>query len=217
MPDAMTTLSPTDPKQYIAELLSAALHKIATPAVTASIVLERPKLARHGDYACNIALHLAKSLKRSPRDIATSLVAAFPATNWLEKTEIAGGGFINFFLKPAFKQKIVGHILRSGTAYGRSHLGQDKKVQVEFVSANPTGPLHVGHGRGAAYGASLANLLEAAGFSVTREFYVNDAGRQTDILALSTWLRYLQLVGTQVPFPPNAYQGDYVTNMARQL
>jgi len=213
----MNPESPTGHKECIAELLSAALRKISAPPVTTSIVLERPKLPRHGDYSCSIALQLAKSLKCAPRDIAARVVAALPAAPWLEKTEIAGAGFINFFLKASFKQPIVGYILRTRNAYGKSTLGQNRKVQVEFVSANPTGPLHVGHGRGAAFGASLANVLDAAGFSVTKEFYVNDAGRQTDILALSTWLRYLELAGVRVPFPSNAYQGNYVRTMAQQL
>src|SRR3990170_2485061 len=131
--------------------------------------------------------------------------------------EVAGAGFINLFLKPEIKRAVVPHILERGVAYGRSGTGRQKKVQVEFVSANPTGPLHVGHGRGAAFGASLANVLAAAGFDVQREFYVNDAGRQMDILALSTWLRYLEQGGTRVAFPANAYQGNYVSQMAQQI
>jgi arginyl-tRNA synthetase len=130
---------------------------------------------------------------------------------------VAGAGFINLFLRRDYKQQVVNRVLAAPDAYGRSVLGQGRKVQVEFVSANPTGPLHVGHGRGAAYGASLANVLAAAGFGVSREFYVNDAGRQMDILALSTWLRYLALAGETAPFPANAYQGDYVRAMAREL
>jgi arginyl-tRNA synthetase len=213
----MSLISPTDAKAHLAGLLSAALHSVAAEPVSASIVLERPKLAQHGDYACNLALQLAKILKRPPRDIAAALIAALPASQYLEKAEIAGGGFINLFLRRSFKQQIVGDVLRSGDAYGRNSLGQRRKVQIEFVSANPTGPLHVGHGRGAAFGASLANVLAASGFDVTREFYVNDAGRQMDILALSTWLRYLELAGVSVAFPPNAYQGDYVRAMAKQI
>ena len=144
-------------------------------------------------------------------------MAALPASPCLEKAEVAGAGFINLFLKPAFKQRIVNRILETGAGYGTGLLGQGKKVLVEFVSANPTGPLHVGHGRGAAYGASLANVLTAAGFDVTREFYVNDAGRQMDILALSTWLRYLELCGEAGPRPAIAYHGGYVRSMARAI
>jgi arginyl-tRNA synthetase len=189
----------------------------AWPGTQASIIIDRPKDAQHGDYASNIALQLARTLKRPPREIAQSIVAALPDSPYLEKAEIAGAGFINIFLRPAFKQQLVGEILTKGAEYGRTALGRRKKVQVEFVSANPTGPLHVGHGRGAAYGASLANVLEAAGFDVEREYYVNDAGRQMDILALSTWLRYLELEGERVSFPPNAYRGNYVGQMAQAL
>lgn len=213
----MTPALPTDAKAHIADLLARALKCVAPEAVGVSIVIEHPKLAQHGDYACNVALQLAKSLKCAPRDIAVKLIAALPASPCLEKAEIAGAGFINLFLKRSFKQGVVNQILSLRQAYGQSSLGAKKKVQIEFVSANPTGPLHVGHGRGAAFGASLANVLAAAGFDVAREYYVNDAGRQMDILALSTWLRYLELAGETVPFPPNAYQGDYVRDMARQV
>ncbi|MGA8148464.1 MAG: arginine--tRNA ligase [Gallionellaceae bacterium] len=203
-------------KSHVESLFAQALHAVA-PEQTLTIVLERPKQLQHGDYACNLAMQLAKSLKRSPRDIAQALLAAFPPSDVVEKAEIAGAGFINVFLTVAAKQSVVHAVLRSGTDYGRVNLGAGRKVQVEFVSANPTGPLHVGHGRGAAYGASLSNVLDAAGFKVTREYYVNDAGRQMDILALSTWLRYLALHGVNIPFPSNAYQGDYVGGMALQI
>ena len=129
----------------------------------------------------------------------------------------AVAGFINLFLKTSTKQQFPGYVLKSGERYGHGNAGLGKKVQVEFVSANPTGPLHVGHGRGAAFGASLANVLEATGYAVTREYYVNDAGRQMDILALSTWLRYLELNGVTCHFPGNAYQGEYVRDMARLI
>src|SRR5581483_8550023 len=171
----------------------------------------------HGDYASSIAMQLAKPMKRSPREIAQSLVGALPESVWLEKAEVAGAGFINLHLKPAAKQRIVGLIIRAREEYGRISLGGGARIHVELVSANPTGPLHVGHGRGAAYGASIANILAAAGYDVTREYYINDAGRQMDILALSTWLRYLELAGQRLAFPPNAYQGDYVRDMAREI
>jgi len=205
-----------DPKELCARLLGEALES-AWPGTDASVVIDRPKDAQHGDYASNIALQLARTLKRKPRDIAEALVKALPASPFIQKADIAGAGFINFFLKPGFKQQLVNEILAQGDAYGRTQLGRGKKVQIEFVSANPTGPLHVGHGRGAAYGASLANVLDAAGFQVEREYYVNDAGRQMDILAVSTWLRYLELAGENVPFPSNAYRGDYVRSMAEAL
>ena len=213
----MPAACPTDAKTLCAQLLAEALNATWPQNQSPSIVLERPKETRHGDYACNVALQLARSLKRSPREIAAAIVAALPASPLLEKAEVAGAGFINLFLKPSFKQQIVSRVLSLGSAYGTNELGRGKKVQVEFVSANPTGPLHVGHGRGAAFGASLANVLQAAGFEVAREYYVNDAGRQMDILTVSTWLRYLELTGAPVPFPPNAYQGDYVRCMGQAL
>ncbi len=181
------------------------------------IVLERPRHAEHGDYACSVALQLAKQLRAKPRAIAAKLVAALPASPCVDRAEVAGAGFINFFLRASYKQQVVTRILQHGTAYGTGTLGQKRRVQVEYVSANPTGPLHVGHGRGAAFGASLANVLAATGFAVTREYYVNDAGRQMDILALSTWLRYLERCGVRVAFPGNAYQGEYVRQMARGI
>jgi arginyl-tRNA synthetase len=206
-----------DLRSQLSALVEEAVRAVAAAAPAPSIVLERPKQAEHGDYACNVALQLAKALKRPPREIAAQLVAALPASPHLEKAEAAGAGFINFFLKRSFKQQVVHRILDAGTRYGTGMRGQGKKAQVEFVSANPTGPLHVGHGRGAAYGASLANVLAASGFDVTREFYVNDFGRQMDILALSTWLRYLELNGVTVPFPANGYQGEYVRSMAAAI
>jgi arginyl-tRNA synthetase len=207
----------TDLRSHVAQLLARAVAEALPEQHGAAIALERPKQAGHGDYSCNLALQLAKPLKRNPRDIAQALVRALPPSPLLAKAEIAGAGFINLFLTPAAKQRVVTAVLTQGDKYGRIGFGQGKKVQVEFVSANPTGPLHVGHGRGAAFGASLANVLDAAGFVVTREFYVNDAGRQMDILALSTWLRYLELNGLDVPFPPNAYQGKYVREMAQAI
>jgi len=206
-----------DLRSHLSALFEKAIQDVAPASAAPAIVLERPRQAEHGDYACNVALQLAKSLKRAPREIAARLTAALPASPYIEKTEVAGAGFINLFLKRSFKQQVVNRILEAGTGYGTGLFGQHKRIQVEFVSANPTGPLHVGHGRGAAYGASLANVLVAAGFDVTREYYVNDAGRQMDILAASTWLRYLELCGDAVAFPSNAYQGDYVRSMARAL
>ena len=206
-----------DIRSHIADLLRVALKSLAPEAAETPIVLDRPKQASHGDFASNLALQIAKPLKRAPRDVAQLLVSELPASPWVEKTEIAGPGFINFTLKASAKLKIVGDVLAAGAAFGRATAGQQQKVQVEFVSANPTGPLHVGHGRGAAYGASLSSLLSFAGWDVTREYYVNDAGRQMDILGLSTWLRYLELFNEHVPFPPNGYQGDYVRGMAKQL
>ena len=200
-------------KFHLAQLIAEALNRVAPGALNTTVELTRPKQEAHGDFACNIAMQLAKLLSRKPRDVAKDIVDALPHSPWVEKTEIAGAGFLNFFLSNASKQRVVSEILLAGENYGHAP-SNGLRVQIEFVSANPTGPLHVGHGRGAAFGASLANVKTAAGYRVAREYYVNDAGRQMDILALSTWLRYLELSGINVPFPPNAYQGDYVRGMA---
>jgi arginyl-tRNA synthetase len=212
----MTTVS-ADARTLIAGLIQRALEQLVPAGTTARIQLDRPKQAQHGDFACNIAMLLAKELRSNPRAIAQKILDALPASPDLEKAEIAGAGFINLFLTERYKQQVVGRVIAAGSRYGSNNTGQDRKTQVEFVSANPTGPLHVGHGRGAAYGASVASILSTAGFAVSREYYVNDAGRQMDILALSTWLRYLELGGEAVGFPPNAYQGDYVRDMAAEL
>ena len=216
----MSNPSFADAKSAIAELFAAALKTVAPDATATTITLERPKQSQHGDYSCNLAMQLAKTLRAKPRDIAQKLVAALPASPLIDKTEIAGAGFINLFLTRAFKQSIVAHILATREQFGTSAVGagqKAQKIQVEFVSANPTGPLHVGHGRGAAYGACLANVLAATGHAVTREFYINDAGRQMDILAASVWLRYLEARGTVVAFPADGYRGDYVRDIARAL
>ncbi|WP_374495142.1 arginine--tRNA ligase [Zoogloea sp.] len=205
-----------DSKTQLADLLRAALLSVAPEQAETPINLERPKQAGHGDFASNLALQLAKPLKRNPRELANLLLAELPASKLIAKAEVAGAGFINFTLVADAKTAVVGAVLAAGEAYGRG-LKAGVKVQVEYVSANPTGPLHVGHGRGAAYGASLSDVLDFAGFEVTREYYINDAGRQMDILALSTWLRYLDLFGVAIAFPPNAYQGDYVKDMAAQI
>ena len=205
-----------DPKVVISDLLRRALDSVAPDQAGAVIDLERPKQASHGDFSSNLALKLAKALRRSPRDLAALLLAELPSSPLVSKAEVAGAGFINFTLADTAKTAVVHTVLAQGEDFGR---GADKgtKVLVEFVSANPTGPLHVGHGRGAAYGASLASVLDFAGYQVAREYYVNDAGRQMDILALSTWLRYLAFFGVDVSFPPNGYRGDYVIDMAREL
>ncbi|MDE2341892.1 MAG: arginine--tRNA ligase [Betaproteobacteria bacterium] len=200
----------------ILALFHAAVRAVA-PELSVAVELERPRQAGHGEYACTLALQLAKSLQRPPRDIAQALIAALPASPLVEKVEVAGPGFINVFLAAAAKQGVVSDVLKCRSGWGSVNVGHGRKVQVEFVSSNPTGPLHVGHGRGAAFGASLANVLAKAGYDVQREYYVNDAGRQMDILAVSTWLRYLAEFGSRVPFPPNGYQGDYVAAMAAHL
>ncbi len=209
--------SATDLRAQLVDLLRVAVANGVPQAAAVNVVLERPKSVSHGDYACNVAMQLAKPLRRNPREIAQSIVSALPDSPLVRKAEVAGAGFINLFLDVSVRQKIVPAILEAGAEYGRVAVGNGCKIQVEFVSANPTGPLHVGHGRGAAYGASLANVLDAAGYAVTREYYVNDAGRQMDILALSTWLRYLEIEGQTLAFPENAYQGNYVRDMARAI
>ncbi len=209
--------SATDLRAQLVDLLRVAVANGVPQAAAVNVVLERPKSVSHGDYACNVAMQLAKPLRRNPREIAQSIVSALPDSPLVRKAEVAGAGFINLFLDVSVRQKIVPAILEAGAEYGRVAVGNGCKIQVEFVSANPTGPLHVGHGRGAAYGASLANVLDAAGYAVSREYYVNDAGRQMDILALSTWLRYLEIEGQTLAFPENAYQGNYVRDMARAI
>lgn len=206
-----------DFRQHLSELLADARKAVAPDATDVAFVVERPKDARHGDYATNLAMQLARPLRQNPRALAEQIIKELPLSAWIEKAEIAGAGFINFTLTHAARQRIVRDALESGSNFGRTRFGGNQKIQVEFVSANPTGPLHVGHGRGAAYGASLASLLDFAGFKVQREYYVNDAGRQMDILAVSTWLRYLDLHKISIPFPPNGYQGDYVRDMAIQI
>jgi arginyl-tRNA synthetase len=209
-------------KQELEQLLLASLAKLTgsvlaeTPAASA-VVVERTRDNQHGEFATNLALRLAKPAGRNPRELAAAIVAALPASPLLARAEVAGAGFINFHLAPEAYARELASIHALGGAYGESRLGQGERVLVEFVSANPTGPLHVGHGRQAAYGATLANILTAAGFAVAREYYINDAGRQMDILAVSTWLRYLGLWGEELPFPENGYRGDYVRPLAQRL
>ncbi|MGM0412395.1 MAG: arginine--tRNA ligase [Pseudomonadota bacterium] len=200
------------------ETAIAALQAEGTvPAEIPGWTLERARDPSHGDFACNAAMVMAKAAGMKPRDLAELVVAQLPASSRVDRVEIAGPGFINLFVAPAAYHEMVGEVLDAGEAWGRSTVGEDRRVQVEFVSANPTGPLHVGHGRGAAYGAAVADLLAAAGFRVHREYYVNDAGRQMDILAASVWLRYLEAHGESVPFPANGYRGDYVHAIADRL
>ncbi|TAJ20699.1 MAG: arginine--tRNA ligase [Rugosibacter sp.] len=203
-------------RQHLTDLLHTALRSVAPEQWDVDILLERPKQASHGDFASSLALQLARSLKMNPRQVAERLVQALPSSPFVEKADIAGAGFINFTLTPGARTAVVPTIFAQGANFG-STPANGRRLQVEFVSANPTGPLHVGHGRGAAYGASLSSLLAFAGYDVSREYYVNDAGRQMDILAVSTWLRYLAIYGEAIPFPPNAYRGDYVFEMAEQI
>jgi arginyl-tRNA synthetase len=205
--------------QLIRDALSA-LHAddlLPAEALDIDIQVERGRDREHGDFATNTAMRLAKAARRPPRQIAEALVSRLPAHEYVERAEVAGPGFINFFLTPAAAFAVVREILDAGDGYGRSRIGEGRRILVEFVSANPTGPLHVGHGRGAAFGSALASVLSAAGFDVHREYYVNDAGRQMDILAVSVLLRYLEQLGEPVRFPDNGYRGGYIRDIAAQL
>ncbi|MCL7744785.1 arginine--tRNA ligase [Guyparkeria hydrothermalis] len=181
-------------------------------------VLTVPKDSAHGDFASNLAMQLAKPMKQPPRAIAERIVEAFAGTEGVDRIEIAGPGFMNFFVEAGAAFALIDRILEEGERFGRSDAAAGERVQVEFVSANPTGPLHVGHGRGAAYGSVVANLLEAVGADVEREYYVNDAGRQMHILAVSVWLRYLEARGEAIEFPSNGYRSEgYILDIARAL
>jgi arginyl-tRNA synthetase len=209
-------------KSQIADLVAQALSRLADDGVVDAQVLRAPVIERardpaHGDFATNAAMVNSKAAGMKPRELAERLVQMLPESPIVDAVEIAGPGFINFRLADAAYRALVPEILAQGHDYGRSALGAGKRVQVEFVSANPTGPLHVGHGRGAAYGAVVADLLAAVGFDVHREYYVNDAGRQMDILGTSVWLRYLELCGETLVFPANGYRGDYVWDIAAGL
>ena len=179
--------------------------------------IERTRQKDHGDFATNAALVLCKQLGMKPRDLAQAIVDHLPASRHVEKVGIAGPGFINFTLSRSCLLGTLRRVLERGAEYGVVEPNENDHITLEYVSANPTGPLHVGHGRGAAFGASLSNILEASGLKVQREYYVNDYGRQMDILATSVWLRYLELSGNPVRFPDNGYKGDYVVEVARAL
>lgn len=180
-----------------------------------NIILERPKSAAHGDFSCNLAMMLAKPLRQNPRAIAEQLINAIPQNNQIAKIEVAGAGFINFYLAADAKHAVVKAILEAGDQYGQNQTGKGEKVQVEFVSANPTGPLHVGHGRGAAVGDCLSRLLAANGWDVTREFYYNDAGAQIDNLTISVLARAKGVSTNDVSFPENGYRGEYIADIAK--
>ncbi len=209
-------------KQTVQLLVEAALTQLQSDGVLEltglpDIMVERTRDTAHGDFATNVAMVLAKQARRNPRELAQLMVGRFPESAQVERCEIAGPGFINFFLSDQAYRDLVAQVLEEETSYGLSRIGAGEKVLMEYVSANPTGPLHVGHGRGAAYGAATASLLKAAGYQVHREYYVNDAGRQMDILAASVWLRYLDLCGEEIVFPSNGYQGDYIWDIAATL
>ncbi len=206
----------------IAKAVSAAISSLQATEklpqdLNINIQVSRSKDKAHGDFACNIAMQLAKQAKMPPRQLAEILVSNLPDDGNITKVDIAGPGFLNFYVNENLHGEILDSILQQNENFGLSKKYLNKKVQIEFVSANPTGPLHVGHGRGAAYGATIANLLAAVGYQVQREYYVNDAGRQIDILTTSVWLRYLELCDEKFNFPVNAYQGDYIWDIAATL
>lgn len=207
-------------KAHLTELLAQAAKSVAAEAPEIDIQLERPKTAQHGDFSTNLAMTLAKPLRQSPKAIAENLIAALPVSEYVDKVEIAGAGFINFFLNARARQNVIGEIQKLGARYGHNTsgynaVGKPRKVQVEFVSANPTGPLHVGHGRGAAVGDCIARLLEASGWDVTREFYYNDAGVQIDNLTRSVQTRCKGITPDHADWPEEGYRGDYIADIAQ--
>ncbi|HWL63108.1 MAG TPA: arginine--tRNA ligase [Steroidobacteraceae bacterium] len=209
-------------KQEIEQLLRAAVASLTGQLLPADLPLEnlgveRTRDASNGDFATNLAMRLAKAARKPPRELAQAIVAALPAHPGVERVEIAGAGFINFFLARAAQAEVVRRIDEARSSYGTNNSGAGTKVLVEFLSSNPTGPLHVGHGRLGAFGACVANLLVANGYAVHREYYVNDAGRQVDILAVSIWLRYLEALGEKFTFPANGYRGQYIREIAADL
>jgi arginyl-tRNA synthetase len=209
-------------KHEIEQLLRTAVGSLTGQLLPADTPLdnlgvERTRDAANGDFASNLAMRLAKAARKPPRELAQAIVAALPKHAGIEKVEIAGAGFINFFLAKSAQADVVRRIHDAREAYGRNNSGAGRKVLVEFVSSNPTGPLHVGHGRHGAFGASVANLLDANGYAVHREYYINDAGRQVDILAVSIWLRYLEALGEKFTFPANGYKGEYIREIAADL
>jgi arginyl-tRNA synthetase len=207
------------------ELLQKAIYQAAQTAIAEGvftaeelpqIILEVPPQKEFGDFATNFAMQAARAAKTNPRVIAQAIVERMDET-WMDKAVIAGPGFINFYLKSDWLYTMLADILAQGENYGNSQIGANERVQVEFVSANPTGPLHVGHGRGAAVGSALVNLLRAAGYNVASEFYINDAGNQIDNLAASVNARYLELLGQKVEFPENGYHGQDIIETAQRI
>ena len=208
-------------KEKLQNLLNQSLSSLVVngtiSALPAKIRIDHTKDQKHGDYATNVALILGKQNKCSPKELAKVIIEQLDESEFIEKMEIAGPGFINFFLSEKSNIEVVGEIISQVDSYGGSNVGEGQRVLLEFVSANPTGPLHVGHGRGAAYGATISNLLRVIGFEVDNEYYVNDAGRQMDILTVSIFIRYLEVVGEKLRFPDNAYQGDYIKSIAKSI
>jgi arginyl-tRNA synthetase len=209
-------------KSELERLLNEALRSLVPGVLSEApdpfqVVVERARDAQHGDFQSNVAMRLAKAARRNPRELAQAIVQALPKNALVASAAVAGAGFINFRLAQGAWVAALKNVIAQGAKYGTSNVGANRKVMVEFVSANPTGPMHVGHGRGAAYGATLSNLLEATGHSVCREYYINDAGRQIDILAVSVYLRYLELCGEAVTMPTNGYRADFILPVAKAL
>ncbi|MCA1777976.1 MAG: arginine--tRNA ligase [Xanthomonadaceae bacterium] len=209
-------------RAHIEELINQALGYLKRDGqlpreLDSEVQIDRPRDPEHGDYACNIALLLARPAKMKPRAIAELIVSKLPASKRVAEVTVAGPGFLNFVASEHHLRSVVREVLASDARFGHLPPGSQPDILAEYVSANPTGPLHVGHGRGAAYGASLSAILKAAGHRVHREYYVNDHGRQMDILAVSVWLRYLELCGEAVPFPDNGYRGEYIYDIARSV
>ena len=208
-------------KEQLQDLLNKCIQNLISKGLLnempSKIRIDHTKDKSHGDYATNIALMLSKQAKTSPLELAKIIIDQLEETSFIKKTEIAGPGFINFFISEESSISIISEIIDQGEIYGRSEIGSGQSVLLEYVSANPTGPLHVGHGRGAAYGATVSNLLRNAGFKVDNEYYVNDAGRQMDILTVSIFLRYLSLCDETIRFPDNGYQGQYIIDIANDI
>ncbi|MCB0259656.1 MAG: arginine--tRNA ligase, partial [Calditrichaeota bacterium] len=203
-------------ESYLNQQIEQACRQLQFPNI--SYQIDRPRQEAHGDISINLAMLLTKALKQNPRQIAARILEALSLdSDIIEKVEIAGPGFINFFIAPAYLQKTVTRVLAEGENYGRFDSGKGRKAMVEFVSANPTGPLTVGHGRQAVLGDTVANLLEWLGYEVTREYYFNNAGRQMRVLADSVRQRYLELLGDKIDFPEDYYQGDYIRDIAAGL
>ena len=202
-------------KAHLTDLLFSIVNKMTPELTQSQIVIERPKSIDHGDLSSNIALVIAKALKKSPRTVAQEIVEKIPSTRSFSKIEIAGAGFLNFYFSSNTHNKIINDALENNKNYGRSNQGSRKKIQIEFVSANPTGPLHVGHGRGAAIGDCLARLFEFSGWDVTREFYYNDAGSQIDNLTKSIKARCMNVLPEDPSFPEDGYRGEYISDIAK--
>jgi arginyl-tRNA synthetase len=209
-------------KTLVAKLVQDALATMpelsdAVADLALETTVERTRDPSHGDFATNVAMRLAKPARMNPRALAEKIVAAMPPSDDVTRMDIAGPGFINIHLSPAAFHEAVVAILEQESEYGRQPMQERPRILLEFVSANPTGPLHVGHGRHGAYGATVGNLLQAAGYTVDREYYVNDAGRQMDILGLSVWLRWLDAQGTSIEFPQAGYRGEYIRDIAAEI